>query len=545
MKNPASRNKPLITITLKDDQQEAFVPSYMTLDKIQGEVNINAPYDTAFDHIYITLEGTAKTFVEKIATVSPTNGRTEAYQVFLRLIQPLDANVFSEPRVLRAGRHYRFPFTFVVPEKLLPQSCVHAHANERTEDAHLSLPPSLGDPMTASLGKTLLDDLAPEMAVISYAVKTRIIHGYGSTGKPIVAAENTKRLRIVPAVGEQPRVPVFGGLKDDYRLRKEKDVKKGFFKGKLGCVTMESLQPKSLRLPALTASNTGPITTMATVNVRFDPSEKGAHPPRLSTLGTKLKASTFFASVPMNNIPSKATDFHYSSNKGIYVETVPLSSRCMASTQWERHASDAPPRRDSACSSLSGPAVPEPSSAYGGGSFYTAQMLVPVTLPAGNKVFVPTFHSCLISRVYALDLYLGIQSPSPTMTAPSMHLKVPIQISCEANPNAQPSISSQEAEAIAAREAHHILSHRSFTPSSPGRMEPPVQLRFALPSPEYSESELQATSGVPSPDYTEQVQSLRTALETAPPPGYSGFSPGDSGSLRTGMAVSMGTPWNR
>lgn len=488
MKSPTSRNKPAITIALHGDQQDVFVPSYTTLDKVQGEVTIVAPYDTTFDQIYITLEGSAKTFVEKMATASPTNYRTEAFQVFLRLLQPLDMAALSGSPVIKAGRTYKFPFTFVIPQKLLPQSCEHV------QDAHLNLPPSLGDPMTASLNKTLLDDMAPEMSVISYAIRVRITYGRGTTGKPIIMAENSKKIRVVPAVDEHPPLVKYEGMTDDYLLRNQKEIKKGLFKSKLGILTVESAQPKSLRLPALKSNSSCPITTMATVKVRFDPSEDDAQPPRLNTLSTKLKASTFFSSVPMSELPSKATESHYDNSRGVFIQTLPLSSRCVASAQWERHeasASDAPHARTGQDSAFSTPstlatsAVLEPSSAHMAKFFYTTQILVPITLPKSCKVFVPTFHSCLISRVYSLGLHLWIQSPSPTLTNPSIQLKVPIQISAEGNADATTSISGQEADTIVGAFNARILP---------------------LPSPDYFETSPVATLNIPSPDYSELDQ---------------------------------------
>lgn len=478
MKSPTSHNKPAITIALHDDQRDVFVPSYTTLDKVQGDVTIMAPYDTAFDQIYITLEGSVKTFVEKMATASPTNYRTEAFQVFLRLLQPLDMGAFSRPRVIKGGQTYKFPFTFVIPQKLLPHSCEHL------QDAHLSLPPSLGDPMTASVNRILLDDMAPEMSVISYAVRVRITNGRGTTGKPIIMAETSKKLRVVPAVDEQPPLVMYGDSKDDYLLKNQKEIKKGLFKSKLGVLTMESQQPKSLRLPALKSNNPCPVTTMATVKVRFDPSEEGAQPPRLNTLSAKLKAFSFFSTIPMSELPSKATGSPYDSSRGVFVQTIPLASRCVASAQWERHnssASDNP---------FATPTMPEPSSAGVTKSFYTTQILVPITLPRSCKVFVPTFHSCLVSRVYSLGLQLWIQSPSPTITNPSIQLKLPIQISAEGNPDTNTSICTEEVDGIAMMDSTGAFNARLFDP----------------PSPEYSETLLQVAPTIPSPDYSELEQ---------------------------------------
>lgn len=532
MKSPTCHNKPAITIALHDDQRDVFVPSYTTLDKVQGDVTIVAPYDTSFDQIYITLEASVKTFVEKMATASPTNYRTEAFQVFLRLLQPLNLDAFDGNSLLKAGRTYKFPFTFVIPQKLLPQSCEHVL------DAHLNLPPSLGDPMTASLKKTLLDDMAPEMSVISYAIRARITNGRGSTGKPIIMAENSKKIRIVPTVDEEPPLVIYGGLKDDYILRNQKEIKKGLFKSKLGTLTLESAQPKSLRLPALKSNKTCPITTMATVNVRFDPSEESAQPPRLNTLCAKLKASTFFSSVPMSELPSKATESPSDSTRGVFVQTIPLSSRCIASAQWERHdarACDAPPATDGQNSAFSTPstrATLEPSSAHEAKIFYTSQILVPITLPRSCKVFVPTFHSCLVSRVYSLGLHLSIQSPSPTITNPSVQLKLPIQISAEGNPDASTSTSTREANTITLRGIIGANNARISSPPSPEYSEASLLTIFDIPSPDYSPLDQLCPPGILDEEFGGQAHSAQhhaSPAETVSLPSYSGralWSPG-------------------
>ena len=114
------------------------------------------------------------------------------------------------------------------------------------------------------------------------------------------------------------------------------------------------------------------------------------------------------------------------------VETLNLSSRCLSNIEWEKHTS----------ATSQNPGVPKPSEAYKGGFFYTTQVVVPVSLPKGNKVFVPSFHSCLVSRIYALDLYLSVNTPSTTLTDPTLHLKLPIQVSSEGNPHAKPTISA-------------------------------------------------------------------------------------------------------
>ena len=404
--------------------------------------------------------------MEKVASTAPISTRVFAYRPFLELRQPIDAAAFPQPRVAQGGHPYRFPFTFVVPEQLLPQMCRHGVDNDQIRDSHLYLPPSLGDPMVSSDGKTLMDDLAPEMSTISYAVRVKITRSRDGDGKPVILADVAKKLRIIPAYDEHPPLNVLADKDDDYSLRKEKDLKKGIFKGKLGRLTVEAAQPRSLRLHAPRSEASCRITSMATINLRFDPAEETGHPPRLGQLVTKLKAATFFGSVPMQRFPSKSAAYLYDTRRGLFVEALNLSSRNVESVQWEKRitTTDDPP--DPVHSVSPAVLVPEPSSAYCGKTYYTASIVVPVTLP-DNKYFVPTFHSCLISRIYLLDFSLSVHTPGTTVTAPIMHLRVPIQVSSEGNANAQVLISPEEAQAIAARDADGFFAPRSVGPPSP------------------------------------------------------------------------------
>ena len=233
-------------------------------------------------------------------------------------------------------------------------------------------------------------------------------------------------------------VRVEGDDRYDYIMRREKNIRKGTFQKKLGRLVVQSAQPQSLKLPYARGPNVDCTpTTMATLNVRFDPVDESSPLPSLNTLQAKLKVATCFASVPMDEIPTKSSDFHCSSVRGIFVESLNLSSLCLSKIEWDKQT----PSTD-----LSNPRnsrIPNPSKAYNGGSYYTAKVAVPVSLSKGNKVLVPSFHSCLVSRMYALDLYLSLSTPGTTVTDPTIQLKLPLQVSSEGNPNATPIISAQ------------------------------------------------------------------------------------------------------
>ncbi len=251
---------------------------------------------------------------------------------------------------------------------------------------------------------------------------------------------------------------------------------------------------------------------MTTVNLRFDPVDDKAQPPALGSIVSKLRAQTFFGSVPFRTLPSKSTVNAWDTQRGFYVHPVALSSRCISSVEWLKHdggesnATDLSRRRSnfSDLSSASMNNIPEPSSTFRPGApFYTAKVLVPMSLPR-NRSFTPTFHSCSVSRTYTLDLNISYHTPGATVSTPSIQLRLPIQISAEGNPNAVANISEEEAEAMATREVDEELAEGRFSPRS---------LAPLMQSPEYTET---PTSVLPA------FQGLRRRSEG--PPGYSQVS---------------------
>lgn len=482
--------------------------------------------------------GFAKTFVERPGP-TPVNALSNAQHTFLRLRQPIDEATLPQPRVIEVGRTYRFPFTFVVPERLLPGACRHPCDSDPLHEAHLQLPPSMGDPTVAGDGNALLDDMAPVMSRITYAIKATLSRTRESDGQDVVLGEGLKRLRVLPASEELAPLDI-DGTGDDYILRRHKDIKKGIFKGRLGGLAVEAAQPKSLQLPPPGSLASGLTSTMATVVLRFDPATEATLPPRLGQLVARLKVRTHFSTEPMKGFPrDDRTSLAYVTGRtGSFSETVQLSSRCVESAQWEpRGAEDNNLRRDSnlsvSSSSLTAPVL-APTPKYAGGIFYTAKVLVPVTLPKG-KMFIPTFHSCLISRLYTLELSLTASTPNASMSASTLTLRLPLQISSTGNmtvPPRSPTL-GQWAEAEAEAEADSYLQPRIISPPadafvatsdlSPGRAErnPPssTALRHGSPNDPADPTSI-TTSANPS---------FPSSSSVAPPPGYSFFSGASQG----------------
>ena len=56
---------------------------------------------------------------------------------------------------------------------------------------------------------------------------------------------------------------------------------------------------------------------------------------------------------------------------------------------------------------------------------YTGTLQIPIHLPTEKKTFLPTFHSCITSRVYVLNLTVSLSCGG---TASSLALAVPLQV---------------------------------------------------------------------------------------------------------------------
>lgn len=100
---------------------------------------------------------------------------------------------------------------------------------------------------------------------------------------------------------------------------------------------------------------------------------------------------------------------------------------CVSSAQWEKHsASSGSDRRDS-IHRVTSEDSDDPSASSFKDNYYTTSIIIPITIP-NSKIFVPTFHSCLVSRTYSLDLSLTYHTAGMKILKPTISLCVPIQI---------------------------------------------------------------------------------------------------------------------
>ena len=324
---------------------------------------------------------------------------------FLRLVQPVDEASLPILRVAIKGQEYTFPFTFVIPERLLPAACNHTVAveNQSVEEAHLRLPPSLGDRTVSTIEDK--DDLAPDMARISYAIRVRVLWKKDAEGKSAVLADTTHKIAVSPSLPDAPPIHIEDKSKE-YVFRKEKDLRKGFLGKKIGRASIFAEQPQPLRI---IPNSSCPASTRVPVSLNFIPANNETSPPELGNMTAKVRTSTFFSTQRTAYIPtvSRSTPDPFI---GMYQECTLLSSRCVSNVRWDKQAPTG--------SSTSSKAI------------YKAQIVVPIAEPK-CKHLVPSFSTCFVTRSYALELSLSVRTSNHSQL--HLTLKLPLQVSQPAN----------------------------------------------------------------------------------------------------------------
>ncbi|KAL3462541.1 hypothetical protein BJX64DRAFT_258898 [Aspergillus heterothallicus] len=401
-----------------------YVQSFATGETIDGVVAILSQNDLIFENLHIT-------FIGEQSTSIPSASPSKATHEFLHLVQPIPDSALPSPKIFRSRTKYEIPFSFPVTDYLPASACPHS-SHPLIKAAHLQPPPSIGDAAIAGFGGRLRDDLAPETACkIVYTIIVKLERPSITTRLQETIMEKRLKVRIKPLVGEIPLPDLdLGKLADEYRLFQQENAFKG---GKLA-VTLE--QPECFWHPL------GDSVRLISKAVRFflvySPSAKDrgsssdglpATLPELKSLRGQITATTLYTTQinADTHPPQKQRDF-FGRPINFRDAEVPLELPSFPQLRWTR-------LEDNNAESSPSPNVVSQSrpAEDAEGISYMATLLVPVTLTK-DKSFVPTFHSCLISRIYSLSFQLDVKGVST-----SFRLKAPMQIAAERDPGALPS----------------------------------------------------------------------------------------------------------
>ncbi|EGO59177.1 hypothetical protein NEUTE1DRAFT_79014 [Neurospora tetrasperma FGSC 2508] len=390
---------------------------YTSSSPIVGDVTITTKRDVRFDSIEIILLGNTRTKTEGV------NSPVEIAHTFLKL-------------------------------------------TDQVRDQHVLLPPSMGKEWE-------IDDMAPTMASVEYSIKARVLHQPNLGGERIRIMEARKSIHVLPASPEEPPLNITENDKL-YCMYKKKSLRK-FLSSKIGTLTAEAIQPRAAILQSNGRTMTS--TPMAQIRLKYEPtsSQQLLPPPSITSISGKVTAHTFFNAGTTPTFPNLGNwTADYSTDKrGVYSTSVPLPKISVVHpTTWQQHpcslerrdsgyasdrsssasetetrqlippllSSSSPPPTTSSMpssrSSFSSTKKAKPSSSTSS-IYLTSTLSIPLPLPLDRRTFIPTFHSCIASRVYTLTLSVTAAVVGSTSASTTFSLTLPLQVAVEWDPEQQ------------------------------------------------------------------------------------------------------------
>lgn len=401
---------------------------YTSSSPVTGDVTIRTRRDVRFDYIQIVLVGTTRTRVDGV------NSAREVAHTFLKMVMPIPESSYPVPRVLHPGQTYTVPFEFVIPNHLTVSACNHKVRSPQLLDHHILLPPSMG-----SWEK---DDMAPNMASVEYAIEARVFSQPDLHGKQVKVMEASQKIQVLPSSAEEPPLSL---TKHDrlYTMTKSKTLRKGLLSGKQGRLTAEAVQPGAVTLGPDGHAMSG---TTAQIKLTFDPASADIVPPKVTGVTGKVVAHTYYSSSGISDFPNVGdwTRDAVTQQRGAYSASASLPEVSVGHALWAQNLPSVV-RRDSGYSTGSRSELDvegankssrRESRSHGGGKtktgvgaaspiFHTTTLRLPINLPLDKKTFIPTFHSCITSRFYTLQLSLSLASGSSVNT---VSLSLPLQV---------------------------------------------------------------------------------------------------------------------
>jgi hypothetical protein len=291
-----------------------------------------------------------------------------------------------------------------------------------------------------TIGTCEYDDLTVHSVRVEYGVKARIIVGVDKNGKP-KAIKNRHQVRVLPCYPEQPPLHI-SPKNPGFHLSHEKMIRKDLMSPKIGTLRASISQPDCvvISVDRLTTSESSLV-----VDLEFTPTPAKVTPPDIYAKSACIQAITYYSLDHIGYLPDQ--------HKRPTISPTPVLPYCMHNDlilgQRQKLAWEKPPESYSWRSSGE-PAVSQDSATYtywtgwsrssqsdevlkSRATTYKTTLIVPFKLPtSGQKLFLPTFYSCLVCRVYTIQLILAEGSHGS-----SLSLTVPLQIAAKADHTSQ------------------------------------------------------------------------------------------------------------
>ncbi|KAJ4117577.1 hypothetical protein NW768_010942 [Fusarium equiseti] len=392
---------------------------YTSGSTITGSVSLSPQANLTVDAFDIVFSGSSSTIVQMLHQGS----MPKSAHKFLLLRMPIPQSALPEDGVLQAGLTYQVPFSFVIPYQLPSAACKHRNAIIR--ERHLQLPPTVGPAWEH-------DDMAVHTVNITYGVEAR---GSFMTGKgKSLTLERTHPVKVMPFLPEQPPLHIVPG-NPRYVLSQEKTIRKDILSSKLGFIRASTLQPDPV---TITTDKLQPSDISLNIDLEFWPNGN-KEPPEIYAKSASIKASTYYSTGHLSFLPDQHSFPSVMPNPILSFVLDENATVTCPKPNWQLNSSSTPsppvsrrgseysevgdepprnaPRRGSKTSDIIRTEVPR----------HTASLPISITLPSpDNKILLPTFHSCLISRTYILEIIFASRAHGSSFT-----LRLPIQIAVE------------------------------------------------------------------------------------------------------------------
>ncbi|KAK7413115.1 hypothetical protein QQX98_008001 [Neonectria punicea] len=353
---------------------------YGTGSLVSGDLVINTSRDVPFDAIQIVFAGKSKVCSQDIAVASETTHH------FLDLEMPIPTSAYPVPKVITPGNTFSIPFKFIIPKHLPLAACSHAVESDTVRELHTRLPPTMGD--------WEKDDMSFKLVSTEYTINATVLKR-SAFGNPIVRTlETSKVVRLLTSGPEDPPLSITD-VDKLYTLEESKTIYKRLSSQILGQIKAVATQATVVRLNAVGHSLND---SSVQVSLTFEPSAIYVIPPIISSASISVRSNTWFKAQPTERLPDVGN------GQRAYSQTIRLRTKFSHTEPWTQHV-------DIGDYSYSEGMRASPI-------FHSTTLHLPFDLPTSDKTFLPSFHTCLLSRTYSVNLSLGVGNVTVDLVVP-------------------------------------------------------------------------------------------------------------------------------
>ena len=431
-----------IDINISGTRLDSRDIEFVSGDCVNGIATVSVDKVTTFDKIEVVLQGkeasplSPRIFHREtnlgltigVAQTRPPQNAPQSGHVARRafLILPnslessTDDSMQSAEQTTDGRISYRLNFSFVIPHKI-PRSSRCSHPKNELEvwQAHSLLLPTFGAPWAPNYGAT------PDTTRIAYAVFVRVFGSSQTKELTDVLAVAAKELVIMPIISEHPALDSFLPKVEAHRMVEHRS---GQQTGKLSARlngAIINLEP--------TPSTLGKVEWFSVqLDLRYI-AKKDEPPPQLGPMDGTLLVHTFYGTGPFEDIPDQWLPKSYEGPGGGTVFTFkrPMKTIMELDPGWDKDdpyeiAGYIEDPSEHLLSMHRCKATKQDVRNH----FYTSNLRWSMKFPPELKpLLAPTFHSCIISRTYSVQMdisYAGSSRTGPmTIHAPVIVKVVP------------------------------------------------------------------------------------------------------------------------